>query len=283
MINAEYYSKERDSKDSESKDTFIISNKNGMIINSFDDWKRAFIEIDNPTHWNEYRSAAALAEFFTSPCVGESRGSNFIKKWIKGIFGFDFTPICAEIEHESRFDSFRGHGRIHDMVIWGQVKDKDARVIVCVEAKVDEPFGDYISKELEKARKTQVDKPNSNRYARIKNLCTKCISNESINALSNIKYQLMHYLAGSVTEARKIGGLLFMPILVFHTQSYREMKGGRNKDDYDKFIKSLDFLRMEINDISKEKGIDINENAVYKKEMDGVTVCTSYIDIYPVK
>ena len=113
----------------------IISNKNNTVITDITSWKNAFIEVDNSKHWKEGRSAHSLATYFLSPAIEQSLGMLKIKECLNACGYGDVEYTHARIEHESRFDTYRS-GRMQDMVIWTQCGK--CRIVVCIEAKVDE-------------------------------------------------------------------------------------------------------------------------------------------------
>ena len=84
---------------------------------------------------------------------------------------------------------------------------------------------------------------------------------------NDIRYQLLHYLAGSISEAKCCADVVFMPIMVFKTNKYNETKGDRNREDYERFIEALKFEKC-----NKEKGI-------FKRTFEGIDVYISYIEI----
>lgn len=243
----------------------IISNKIGYIIDNIDDWKDAFVEIDNEKHWKKGRSAWALAKYFTTPNIQESKGITMLHEMLRSISAHNFTLSYGEIEHESKFDAFKGKGRMQDLVIWGEAND--VRIAICIEAKVDEAFGHDLAESYQKAEKVLKTKQNSKATQRIENLCSKYFPNEDIRSLTSIKYQLLHYLEGTIKEAKKIGGIAFMPVLVFHTDKYNGKTGETNKKYYETFLKALHFQSIQ------------EGKAIYKIEREGVTVYTSYIEI----
>ncbi|MBQ1192264.1 MAG: hypothetical protein IIX43_08335, partial [Bacteroidales bacterium] len=83
----------------------------------------------------------------------------------------------------------------------------------------------------------------------------------------NIRYQLLHYLAGSICEVKEKDNVVFMPIMVFKTDEYNKKKGERNSNDYKRFIEALDFKEC-----NKDKKI-------LKRTFEGIDVYISYIEI----
>lgn len=242
-----------------------ITNRIGHKINDFEDWEKAFLEFENEKHWKEGRSARELANYFTQPYVHESDGISKLNEYLSKFTDHDVTLSHGEIEHESKFDTFRGKGRMQDLIIWGTENHKS--IAICIEAKVDETFGKSIADAYKDAVETLKTTPKSKAKERIENLCSKYYPDRDINSIHDIRYQLLYYLEGSIREANKIGGVAFLPVMVFHTDQYNSMRGENNKKDYKNFLNSLHFEL-----IDKEKEI-------YRLEKDGVIVYTSYIDI----
>ena len=203
-----------------------ITNKNGTVVTDIESWEDAFKEVDEAKHWKEGRSAKSLAQYFSLPNIDQSNGIKLIKEYVD-ICGFkNFEPIRARIEHESRFDKFKGKGRMHDMVIWGN--GGGIHLVICIEAKVDEPFGSRVSEAYRESVEYVNKNPRSKRSQRIKDLCEKYYKID-VNDIT-IRYQLLHYLAGAITEAKSCNDVVFMPIMVFKTNKYN--KENDNKKDY---------------------------------------------------
>ncbi|MEE1002074.1 MAG: hypothetical protein U0L37_08965 [Bacteroidales bacterium] len=246
-----------------------IENTKKQLITNLESWKTAFIEVDKEKNWEEGRSACTLAKYFTTPNIEESYGIKKIKEYFEAL-GFSNPRFeSAEIEHPSPFDEY-SRPRMQDLVIKGE--SEKGRILACIEAKVDEKFGNEVLNQAYKnAKQYKIKYPNSNRQNRIEELCDKYlnVSAESINSenKNNIRYQLLHYLAGSVCEVKEKDNVVFMPIMVFKTNKYNETKGERNRKDYERFIKALDF-----EECNKEKEI-------HKRTFEGIDVYISYIEI----
>lgn len=246
-----------------------IENTKKQLIVDLESWKTAFIEVDPKGNWKEGRSACTLAKYFTTPNIEESDGIKKIKEYLEAL-GFSNPKFeYAEIEHPSPFDEYSSP-RMQDLVIWGE--SEKGRILVCIEAKVDEEFGNEVLNQAYKNAKQEFDKnPNSKRKARIEELCDKYlnVSAESIKSEdeNNIRYQLLYYLAGSICEAKEYGNVVFMPIMVFKTDEYNKTEGDRNRKDYERFRKALKFEMC-----NKEKGI-------FKRTFEGIDVYISYIEI----
>lgn len=189
----------------------VITNKNNRLIQDFKSWETAFLEVDEAKHWKQDKSAYTLAKYFTNPEISNSNGINTLNEYVKACGFNDIEITHAEIEHESRFDRFKGRGRMQDMVVWANTKNKP--IAICIEAKVDECFNETIYEEYTKALTILYKNNKSRKKARIENLCEQFFPNKTINDLKTLRYQLLYYLAGSIKEAEKIGGIAFMPII----------------------------------------------------------------------
>lgn len=246
-----------------------IENKNNRLITNLESWKTAFIEVDKEKNWEEGRSACTLAKYFTTPNIEESYGIKKIKEYFEAL-GFSNPRFeSAEIEHPSPFDEY-SRPRMQDLVIKGE--SEKGRILACIEAKVDEKFGNEVLNQAYKnAKQYKIKHPNSNRQNRIEKLCKNYlnVNPEDIKPKdkTNIRYQLLHYLAGSICEANEKDNVVFMPIMVFKTDEYNKKKGDRNRKDYDRFIKALDFKEC-----NKDKKI-------LKRTFEGIDVYISYIEI----
>ena len=246
-----------------------IENTKKQLIVDLESWKTAFIEVDKKKNWEEGRSACTLAKYFTTPNIEESYGIKKIKEYCEAL-GFSNPRFeSAEIEHPSPFDKYSSP-RMQDLVIWGE--SEKGRILACIEAKVDEEFGNEVLNQAYKNAKQEFDKnPNSKRKARIEELCKKYlnVNAESIKSgdENDIRYQLLYYLAGSICEAKEYGNVVFMPIMVFKTNKYNETKGNSNREDYEQFRKALKFEMC-----NEEKGI-------FKRTFEGIDVYISYIEI----
>lgn len=246
-----------------------IENTKKQLIVDLESWKTAFIEVDKEKNWEEGRSACTLAKYFTTPNIEESDGIKKIKEYLKAL-GFSNPRFeFAEIEHPSPFDEY-SRPRMQDLVIKGE--SEKGRILACVEAKVDEKFGNEVLNQAYKnAKQYKIKHPNSNRQNRIEKLCKNYldVNPEDIKPKdkTNIRYQLLHYLAGSICEAKEYGNVVFMPIMVFKTNKYNETKGNSNRDDYERFIEALKFEMCN------------EEKQIRKRTFGNVDVYISYIEI----
>ena len=242
-----------------------ITNKKGSLIKDITSWENAFKEVEDAKHWKEGRSAMSLAQYFSLPNIEQSNGIKLIAELVEACGFKEFKPIRAEIEHESRFDKYNGKGRMHDLVIWGD--NGTQHLVICIEAKVDESFGCLISEAYDESVEYKTRNPKSKRAQRIKELCEKYykVDVKKLTSTTDLRYQLLYYLAGAIVESKSCEDVVFMPIMVFKSKLYNNEN--TNKEDFDKFVTLTNFELL-----NSEKGI-------YKKNINGVDIYATYIEI----
>lgn len=226
-----------------------IRNKNKVRLDTLEHWKEGFIDVDDKgeQHWEPGYSAHSLGLFFT-----EGEGQKWLDDFLLSILGCPVKYTAAEIEHESKLDTFRGKHRMQDLAVWGTCPD-GRTVFIGIEAKVLEPFGNYsVRDEYEAAL---LYKQNVNERSKKPNRVVRIVAElfpgktPYDEPVCNLRYQLMHYLLGSLKEGanieesgksikdRKRADVVILPILVFDTSHYRtdEEKARRNRQDFEDF------------------------------------------------
>ena len=118
------------------------------------------------------------------------------------------------------------------------------------------------------ANKTILENKNTETAKRLDELVEDFLEgNEKDNG--NLRYQLLYYLAGSLIEAVKIKGVVYMPVIVYHTSEFDKISGENNKKDYIAFMESLHFNCIDTDD----------ETLIYKNNIDGIMVYSSYLEV----
>ena len=219
----------------------IIKNKIGRVLNSIEEWKKGFIEVDEERHWEEGRSAERLANDFTHgyPSSGEKSLRQLLSLFLESE---DIVWNKACIEHGSVFDSY-SRPRMQDLAIWGEAGNKP--FFIGVEAKVDECFGSksvaqqqkYVQELKSKGINTKADN-------RLNELCSDFLSNIDKKYYKSIRYQLLYYLAGSFREKADV---VFMPVIVYTSDKYDSIKGDSNYRSYLTFMQLLGFEEVRVN------------------------------------
>lgn len=258
--------------------SLVIKNKEGRSLNSLEEWKIGFIEVDKkPRHWKEGYSAYSLGYFFT-----ERDGRPWLDDMLKSVLGEAVQLVSAEIEHPSQLDTYKGGQRMQDLAIWGKT-ESGKTCFIGIEAKVKEPFGDEcIARAFEAAKIEHELKPKSMKETRIRELISFLFDGKSPDdeALQCLRYQLVHYFAGSLFETpsmeqseepispgRARADIVVLPVLVFKTQEYLKhlTEAEINYQDYLRFIDALNFQVKEI-----------EGRKVYHRRFGNQTVYTFY-------
>lgn len=229
-----------------------ITNKKGRVLDTFENWEKGFIEVDEKLHWEPGYSAHSLGLFFT-----EKEGQKWLDELVKSILGCSLEYSKAEIEHESKLDSYKGKHRMQDLAIWGKCPDGRS-VFIAIEAKVLESFGNYsVKDEYEIAldyRKNE--KPESKKPNRVEEVVDRLFPGKTPKdeEVCNLRYQLMHYFVASIKEGadyneskksikkrKKNADIVILPVLVFNTEHYQEDQetAAKNKSAYDAFCEAL--------------------------------------------
>jgi hypothetical protein len=140
--------------------------------------------------------------------------------------------LCSP-EYVTKFDSYKGEGRNHDLLILAKNEDND-NVVISIESKADEPFGDNLEKTKASAKKAKDKNTNSKALERIKELRVALFGEENDNQL-NLMYQLLTAVAGTIAEAKKQDA----KSAFFFVQTFIEKentKHHKNNEDLDRFI-----------------------------------------------
>lgn len=259
----------------------IENKKHEHVLDTLDKWKEGFVEVDRETHWRDGYSAQSLAIFFTT---GE--GQLWLDNLVKDLFTNEIEYATAEIEHESKLDTYSGKHRMQDLAIWGTINGKS--IFIAIEAKVLEPFGNYsVRDEYEHAIWYKTEKnENSKKTNRIEDVVSalfpKCTPYDE--KVCNLRYQLLHYLTASIREGstfleskksikkRCHPEIVVLPVLVFKTKQHltdlEKKKAELNEEDYRVFCNALGF---------EEKSM--NNRKYYFKTINNCSVYTLYEEV----
>lgn len=141
--------------------------------------------------------------------------------------------LCSP-EYETKFDSYR-NGRNHDLLILAKNKESDT-VVISIESKADESFGDTVAKTKIAAQIAKDKNPNSKALERILELQIALFGKEDNNQ-QDLRYQQLTAVAGTIAEAKlqKAKSAFFL-IQTFISDEIDKKKHNQNKDDLDKFL-----------------------------------------------
>lgn len=256
----------------------IIKNKLGRILSDLQSWEEGFIEVDDKIHWKEGYSAYSLADFML-----RHDGENWLKEHVKALFNVSKVEFdYAEIEHASRFDSYRGP-RMQDLAIWGRTER--GTIFIAIEAKVLESFDETLEEAYIAAQEyLKTKNPRSKKVARIEELISHFYPSYTplSHEIAGLRYQLFHYVWSSLNEGetfsesknnfkkRNHADFVFTPILVFKTShTLRDDPQGRiqekNKTDFMKFCEAPIF--------------HVTNDYTYSFSVGSQTVISSYNEI----
>lgn len=142
--------------------------------------------------------------------------------------------ICSP-EYVTKFDGNGGNGRNHDLLILAENEKKDT-VIISIESKVDEAFGDTILETINRSIERKKKSPNSKGLKRISELRIALFGKEE-NSQLDLRYQLLTAVAGTVSEAeyRKSKTAILL-IQTFLSDEIDKKKHLQNQSDLDAFI-----------------------------------------------
>lgn len=169
------------------------------------------------------------------------------KLWLCGIpiefaemlNGFDLDYELCSPELVSRFDKYNGNGRNHDLLILAKDK-KNEKVMISVESKVDESYGQTIGPYLKSIRRKKEGGKASNADSRIEELRKAIIPQFETNVFESLRYQLLTAVAGTLREAKMQGAkrAIFL-VQTLKTSNINEGKNRKNQRDLDSFIKVI--------------------------------------------
>lgn len=186
----------------------------------------------NKNHWRDGRSAKENARLWLSaaPCLpsdiegtlGSCSGVEKLLSW------------SAEPEAKVPFDSFRGPANI-DLLLTAE--DRYGRLVMGIEAKADEPFGDTVETTLARAHERLKKKPRSKGVERIDRLESRFELNLDQRATLGLRYQLLTITAAVIAEASRKSarrGVVLVHELVSRLTTAK--KRARNARDLDHFL-----------------------------------------------
>ena len=196
---------------------FNENSKKWKNVKSVKDWIRTF---NNSKKNEQGRSALSLAEFCNKDNIEE-----IFKKIIAPVIDCDdFSLDTAYPERASRFDTFSKQ-RMHDLGIYGKTSDKKT-IFVGVEAKVNETYNSTLSRIYHQACNNLSNGKSTNIPRRIEQLINNYFP--KITFESNVRYQLLYAIAGTLCENKDFNILVF---LTFKTEKFIEKSAKRNKID----------------------------------------------------
>jgi len=210
-----------------------IEASDGTTIKSVDDWFKYAPPKRGEEHWKDGRSAKELAKAWFRD--GFTRVPAELELLLRSHSLTDCLTVEKGIpEKKTPLDDFKGETRNTDLMLSGHTID--GLVVVGIEAKADEPFGNLIGEELEKSKQN----PASKVPERIDLLSRSIFGRPVDEEIAQLRYQLLHGVAAALIEAKEqnAGAAVFV-VCEFLSDSVRAENIERNASDFEKFIHAL--------------------------------------------
>jgi hypothetical protein len=159
-----------------------------------------------------------------------------LRSLIEATFGTGIVFEDAQPECIVRLDDFEGEHRNCDLVIL--CRRGSLRIVISVEAKADEPFGETIGDYYDAKLNTSSNVPK-----RIVQLSTALFGRVPDETIRNLRYQLLHAAAGALIEAISQGAncAVFL-VHEFHSPDLNLEKVEHNMADWTNFVKAFPAL-----------------------------------------
>ena len=231
-------------------------------IKRIEDWYCKAGPKDKDAQWKEDYSAKEFARLWFKNETNLIEPKE-IKNIIDSIYGTHQLLFCFP-EYFSSLDTEKS-GRNHDMFILGFSKTHGL-FVVCIEAKVEEKFGDKTVKQYLDSVNEQSGVPKRVSWMKEK----LDMSNRNID---NIYYQLLTAACGTITEAEKYDCKNCMTLIV-QIIPQREISSAieAHKKEIKKFI-------IANNPDKKDDIIESGYTSLLSTDNPDVNVCLGYVEI----
>ena len=206
--------------------------KGNRRLTSIDDWHR-FAPPKHEIHWKDGRSAKESARAWIAAAP---RMQPDIERTIAACP--DVGPLHrwrAEPEARVAIDTFRGEQPNIDVLL--VAKDERGPVVVVIEAKADETFGDQLADRYRSAKAARVANPRSRALDRIEALLDLFHLDLGQPRVPQLRYQLFTAVAAALAEAERCSSdRAFFVVHEFVTSLTRSDRRERNGADLDSFL-----------------------------------------------
>jgi hypothetical protein len=210
---------------------FTLSNRQGRAIETLEEW-RILASPASEKHWKDGRSAKELAKAWT----GGTGPADLVRL-------LDLQPQTSNVEFQSAvaeeqtaFDRFPGGKRNHDLLIRG--KADGGQVVVGVEAKADERFGQTVKRYLANGLALRQQGKTTNAPERLSDLL-RGVADTNLDRTPNfgdLRYQLFSGVAGTLA-ATKPDQIAVFVVHEFATELSDAAKRHANKVDLAQFVR----------------------------------------------
>lgn len=193
------------------------------------DWFNNCPPANPKKQWVDKRSALEMARFW----IDSQKQNDFLAflQKVKEDITFDY----AIPEIAITFDNYR-NPRKNDLCIYA--KEKNDNILVSIEGKSDEPFGDNnVYTEWIESIQEKRKKPKSKQIDRLIELYNR-FDNKA--EFLELRYQLTYWLSGAIEEAKrnKIDSV-FLIVQEFHSDKTKDQKITHNANDFDFFVRFI--------------------------------------------
>lgn len=197
------------------------------IINDETDWLIVAPPKGGLEQWKDGRSAKEFARFVTK---FHDSFSKIIKEIVENNLHYTPESLTGEPEAKTDLPPTRSSGpRNHDLLLF------DDRIVIGIEAKVDEPFGDKTILQ----EKKDASKDKAARIEWLKETILPEGSEIEDDDVKDLRYQLFTATAGTLLAAydQDKSYCIFL-VLSFHQKGEKiTQKAKRNKESFDEFVK----------------------------------------------
>lgn len=208
--------------------------KNGEI-HSVEDWFAEAPPKRGIRQWADGRSAKELARAWF-PAPGEAHMPEELQTLLDSRPETRQARLAeGEPERVTVFDRCGGEGRNADLVFWGSAPG--GRLVACVEAKADEPFGEVSGEYVDQAAGRN---PRSRVPERFELLCRGVLGlGPECDDARGVRYQLLTAVAGTLVEAEQHSADVALFIVHEFLGRTDPAKVAANAADLDRFVTLL--------------------------------------------
>ena len=207
--------------------------KEGRCLSTIEEWGK-HAPPKRKEHWKDGRSAKESARSWirAAPFVPTEISETLYSASDIGTLSY----WCAEPEAKVRFDAFRGEPANIDVLLTGQ--DENGPIVVTVEAKADEVFGNTIEKTLLAAKRRLQRNTESRGVERVEQLLAALFgATIDQHEILHLRYQLMTLTAGALAEAERSKAHRAVVIIhEFVTPLTIEKNHAQNRCDLETFL-----------------------------------------------
>jgi hypothetical protein len=185
---------------------FDVFGEHDRRIHARGHWFHAAPPAKGLAHWKDGRSAKELARAWTrgplhtTQVPSELASLLEVPEVLRG-----FRCATVHVERQTPLPDGQRGPRHHDLVAYGMAGG--LRLVICVEAKADEPFGPLIKDvfaehDAASTPGTTTRPMTTGRRARAEVLTRLVFGRDVDEEIKGLRYQLLHAVAGTVEEAR---------------------------------------------------------------------------------